>query len=205
LLCDIIINREIDMNLYDFDKTIYKYESSSKYYFFVLRRHPWLFWHLFCVAFWGALSLVKIVKLETFKEHFFSINKHVKDVDDEIKLFWDKQQKNIFSFYYQNLKPNDVICSASPEFLVKEIMSRINPKAVVICSDIDKYTGKFKQGKYNCKAWKKVHYLEEQGFDAFDDGYSDNIVDRPMLCMCKHAYKVKDGKVSVFEGVWTSQ
>ena len=187
------------MNLYDFDKTIYKGESSSRFYFFVLRKYPLMWWHFFVTTFWGLLAFFHIVGLTKFKEKVFSVLRFIPNVDGLVKAFWDKEQVKIYAWYKERKKPDDVICSATPKFLLQEIFLRINSSATLICSDIDKETGKFLPGKRNCKGPQKVAYLLKEGYKHFDEGYTDSNSDKPMLRLCDKPYRIRSGIIYDFD------
>ena len=60
------------MNVYDFDKTIYKKDSTLAFYFFCLRKNPCLLRFLFVQAWYYLLYRLHIVEKKRFKEIFFS-------------------------------------------------------------------------------------------------------------------------------------
>ena len=187
------------MNLYDFDKTIYNGECSLRLYLFVLSRHPKLWWHTFKAGFYGVLRGLNIINLTTFKQKFLTFMSHIKDPQKEIELFWDKEQKNIFKWYLDQKKPDDVICSASPLYIIEPILKRINPTAKLVCSDIDMITSRIENGEVNCKGEEKVRRLAELGLTSFENGYSDSTSDVPMLKLCKNKFHItKKGKVEPF-------
>ena len=187
------------MNVYDFDKTIYKYDSSKRFYFFILGKKPILFWHLFVSGFWGLLFACHIIDLRLFKEYLFSIFKHIKDIDVLLKEFWDKEIININEWYFETRKSKDVVCSASPEFLVAEGMKRVNKSVIVIGSKIDKKTGKFEEGAKNCKGEEKVSRLKEAGFSSFECGFGDSKSDVPMISLASNRFRVVKNKVVPFD------
>ena len=187
------------MNLYDFDKTIFNGECSLKLYMFVLSRHPKLWWHPFKAGFYGVLRGFRIVNLTTFKQKFLTFMSHLKNPEKEIELFWDKEQGKVFDWYFKQKKPDDVICSASPLYIIKPLLSRINPTATLVCSNIDLYTSKIENGEVNCKGAEKVRRLTELGLTSFENGYSDSTADVPMLKLCKNKFHItKKGIVEPF-------
>ncbi len=187
------------MNLYDFDKTIYKFDSPTKFYFFCLKKHPRIWWHLFKSAFWGTLKSLHIITLSKFKEEHFSFILYLPDHKKDLDLFWEKEIKNINSWYYDQKRDDDVICSATPRFIMETIVPKINPKATLICSEMDEKTLKFKKNETNCKGENKVVKLKAKGFTSFEEGYSDSNSDVPMLKMCKKRFLVKNGEIFKFD------
>lgn len=186
------------MNLYDFDKTIFDGESSSEFYFFLIKRHPKLFWHFFVALFYSLCKIFHLIPTKTYKEKTLGILKYIKEPQREVREFGKKKKNQIFAYYLKNRQESDVICSASPEFLVKEIMSHINPSAIIVASQISLNTGKFEKGFNNCKGNNKVKYLKDKGLTSFENGFSDSKKDKPMLTLCQNKYKIKNGKISQF-------
>ena len=99
--------------------------------------------------------------------------------------------------YYKDKKSHkdDVIISASPEFLLKPISRKLKVK-YLIASRVDKETGK--TTGYNCHDVEKVKRLNE----VFDDyvvleTYTDSIKsDTPILMLANKQYLVKHNKVT---------
>lgn len=188
------------MNLYDFDKTIYKYDSPSKFYFYCIKTHPKIWWHLFVSGFWGFLKSVNIINLSKFKEKFFSFILYLPDYKKDLQLFWDKEIKNVNAWYYEQMKDDDVICSATPRFMMESIIEKLNPKATLVCSEIDIKTAKFLPNETNCKGENKQVKLKNLGFVSFEEGYGDSLSDVPMLKMAKKRFRVvSDGKIVEFD------
>ncbi len=185
------------MNLYDFDKTIYLHESTRKFYFFCLKRNKKHFFHIFKVAFWGGLYGLRIISLKKFKEKFFSFTKFVPDLKSAVSDFWDKEFFNINYWYFDKRRRGDVVCSASPRFLLEDIVARINKNAKLVCTEYDVDSQKI-IGE-NCKGEEKVTRLKQLGLTHFKNGYSDSKSDFPMLSLCENKYRVKKDKIVLWE------
>lgn len=185
-------------NLYDFDKTIYKKDCSIKLYFYCLNKKPYLFFHLFYIAILTFLYWIGLIKCEKLKEKMFSILNYFKDKQLIIENFWDKEIKNINSWYLSKKKENDIICTASPEFLVKSAIERINPNAVVIGTKIT-FENKKVICEKNCKGEEKVNRIK-QYFKGeyknlkFNATYTDSISDMPILDLAENKYIVCGSK-----------
>ena len=85
---------------------------------------------------------------------------------------------------------NDVIISASPQFLVTAFTDRLGIK-YILATDMDKHTGKI-TGK-NCRGEEKVTRFQKVFKDSVDCFYSDSMSDAPMARMAGQAYLVKKG------------
>lgn len=186
------------MNLYDFDKTIYNGDSPPKFYLFCLRRHPKIWWHPFSLAFWSIMAGLKIINLSKFKERFISFILYLPDYKKDLEKFWEKEIKNIFSWYYEKRQPDDVICSATPRFMMNAIIQKINPTATLVCSEIDDKTARYLPDESNCRGENKATKLRALGFESFENGFGDSLLDVPMLRMCNAKFRVKRGKVFKF-------
>lgn len=129
------------MNVYDFDKTIYKGDSTLDFYFFCLRKKPIIIKEFPKQIYSTILyKLGKITKTE-FKENFYIFLNDLENIDNLLKEFWDNNQNKIKSFYLKQKNDDDVIISASPTFLLEPICRKLNIK-YLIASKVDKNTRK---------------------------------------------------------------
>lgn len=180
------------MNVYDFDKTIYKKDSSIQLYLYVIRQKPYIFLKCFPNQFRAAI-LYKMGRIskEKYKEVYFSFLQYIK-INEIINKFVESEMKNITDWYQQQKRMDDVIISASPEFLIKAFGERINVKNI-IASDVDYRNGHFR-GK-NCYGEEKVKRFGQRfDFDLIDNFYSDSKSDKPMAMKAKKSYIVKKRK-----------
>lgn len=180
------------INLYDFDNTIYKGDSSVDFYFYNLVRTPKMLLHLFVLIYAGILYIFKIISKTRMKEYIFSYIKYI-DVDKRVEDFWKTHVKNIKKFYLATNHDNDIIISASPEFLLKPMEKHLKFK-MLIASRVDKNTGRFKG--LNCHGEEKVRRLNEKisGYHVIN-AYSDSTSDDPILRLADNSYYVKGDKL----------
>jgi len=183
------------MNVYDFDNTIYRGESVIDFYFFALKVRPELI-TLFPKMIY-MLARYKLCLISE-KELLFEAEKYIKvffgklDMQTLIPKFWDKNEKKIKKFYLENKKEDDVILSASADFLLNEICNRLGVKNVV-SSRIDIDSGKITQ---LCFRNNKVDiFKNEFPGTQIDEFYTDSLNDKPMFSLAKHVYIVKGNKV----------
>lgn len=181
------------MNIYDFDNTIYDGDSTADFYFFCLKRHKKI------IALFPSLlfSFIKfyIFKIGTktqFKEkmyRFLNFCNTEKDVFD----FWSVNKTKIKGFYLNQQRDDDIIISASPEFLIKPICKELGIK-YVIASKVNSKTGKY--SGINCHGEEKVRRLNEcLGNVQIEKFYSDSISDAPLANLAKEAYVVNKNKI----------
>lgn len=185
------------MNVYDFDKTIYRGDSTIDFYLHCLRRNPKI---IFClptqVGGFVKYKLGKINKTE-FKGLFFCFLKKIDDIESEVVCFWDKNENKIKEWYQKQQQVDDIIISASPFFLLEEICNR-NEIQFLIASEVDYHTGEFLSS--NCYGEEKVYRFKklfpQKEIEVF---YSDSHSDIPMAQLAKKAYIVKGERLSKWE------
>lgn len=179
------------MNVYDFDGTLYRGDSSLDFCLYVLRKKPFVIGTLpDLVLAWIRYRNHQISKT-AFKERIFSFLPCIETVS-LVKTFWDTYEKNIMEWYPSRQQEDDMIISASPEFLIKPIAQRLGIR-YVIASRVDPQTGKF--NGLNCHDEEKVKRLYEEFPNAvIDDFYSDSLSDLPLARIAKRAYFVRRGK-----------
>ena len=182
------------MNIYDFDNTIFKGDSSHKFIRYSFLRHPFL-------LIWSSLkSFKEVIKclfkksnLGLIKSELFSFVKYIKNFDEYVNMFILKQKKNIKGFYLEKKQTNDVIISASFEFIIKPFCESLGIKNVIATKyDIKKghIIGLNCKGKEKVKRFKKLY-----SGCTVDKAYSDSLNDLPMLNLANKAYLVKNNRV----------
>ena len=185
------------MNVYDFDGTIYNGDSTVDFFLYVLKCKPSV---LLCLPrqAWGfVLYWAKRIDKTRLKEYFFCFLPAV-NARELAESFWDQNQDKILNWYLNQRKQDDIIISASPEFLLQPICNRLKIRCL-IASEVDPETGIF-TGK-NCRGQEKARRLEaEYNVTHIDSFYSDSPSDLPLAKMADKAYFVKKGLVSEWKG-----
>jgi hypothetical protein len=156
------------VNVYDFDDTIYKGDSGVGFYLYMFKKR------FFIVCLYtlkalpvGILFLFKKKDTKDIKDKLFGFIKHIPNIDNYVKSFWDKKQVNIKKWYLEQKKDNDVIITANYDFLIKEICKRLNIKNL-IATEYD-----FKNYKI-----KGMHSKGENKLKLFSERYPDYIIDK---------------------------
>lgn len=182
------------MNIYDFDNTIYQGDSTADFYIFSLKRHKKII--LLLPSLLWAVIRYYVFKKGTktdFKQTMYRFLRYC-DTEKDIEDFWDSHINNIKDFYYKNQKSDDIIISASPEFLLEPAMKRLGIKYLIaskVNSNNGTYTG------INCHGEEKVRRLYEIFPDAvIDEFYSDSYSDTPLAEIASKAYIVKKEEIS---------
>ena len=176
------------MNIYDFDKTIYDGDSTAAFIKYCAARYP----RAFVTAIPTLGAFIKYIARRytktQFKERMYAFLRYIPDVDSEVEAFWDCHEGNILEYYKKQKRADDIIISASPEFLLIPICKRLGVKRL-IASRVDKHTGKY-TGE-NCWGEEKVRRLSEKyGIDHCDKFYSDSKSDTPLAEIADEAFIV---------------
>ena len=180
------------MNGYDFDKTILKGNSVRRFSLFCCLRLPYLWLLLPELLLAVILYGLRIIRKEGFLRmlEFFVV--FVPRRQKFIERFWDKNIKHVQQWYLDAKRPDDVVVSASPDFLIYEACKRLG-----VCA-IASTTGKRGQvvGKH-CYGENKVTMFlscfENAELETF---YSDNMSDAPMFRIAKRGYLVKGTRIT---------
>ena len=176
------------MNIFDFDKTIYDGDSTFDFLLFCAKRHAPVRRRLPKIALNGALYILKIKEKQQFKEQMFAFLQVI-DTDSELEAFWNENISKIKPWYKDMQRDDDIVISASPEFLVKYACDKIGIKNIM-GSPVDKNTGRY-SGK-NCHGEEKVLRLKACFPNVeVDEFYSDSYSDTPLARLAKKAFIVK--------------
>ena len=181
------------MNTYDFDKTIYKNDSSTDFLIYCILKHPKALSRVpSIIAGYFRYFVFKKGRKEDFKEKAFSIVKYC-NIQKDVADFWQKNKKKIKNFYLKQKREDDVIISASPRFLLAPICKELGINHL-ICTEVNEKNGKFLS--MNCWGEEKiVRFLKEFRNAEVEEFYSDSLSDTPMAKLAKKAFLVKDEKL----------
>jgi len=183
------------MNVYDFDKTIYPQDSTANFYKFCLSRYPRLRLGLFKTGWYFFLYFLRVYDKTQCKERFYSFLRSVPDIDAAVAEFWETRFDDLHDWYVNDKRrSDDIIISASPEFLLRPVCDRLG--VTLLASRVDKHTGRY--DGVNCHGDEKVRRLLEFMPDAkerIEEFYSDSISDSPLARLAQDAYMVKGSDV----------
>ena len=107
-------------------------------------------------------------------------------MDGIVEDFWEEEfERGIADWYLRQKQPDDLIISASPEFLVRPAAERLGVR--LIATRMDRHTGRI-LGK-NCRDHEKVtRFLREYPGETVDEFYSDSLSDAPMAKLADRAF-----------------
>lgn len=185
------------MNAYDFDETIYDGESSVQFIMMYLKNDPKI------LSFLPAVAKVMYkynrgqITFDDFTTKYgVQLKQYFNDNDVDlmglVKEFWDKHEKNIKPFYRRLQREDDIIITASPEFMMREICDRLGIHNLV-ATHMDIKTGDIKRA---CFREGKIDCLREDFPDAvIDDFYTDSMNDSFLFPFAKRVFMVKGNKI----------
>lgn len=184
------------MTVYDFDNTIYDGESTFDYFLFCMRRHPslvrWLFTMLQGLARYKMCLVSREELINLAEKCMFSMLAACPDYVELAEKFWDGNFRKIKKFYLDRKKRDDVIMTASFDFLIEPCLRRLGLTNAV-CSSADLKAGKithlcFRENKPTLFA----ALFPNETAEAF---YTDSLNDRPMMLFAEKCFYVRGEKV----------
>lgn len=184
----------IDADLYDFDKTVFPWDSGMRFWLFCLKKKPGLLRYLPAQAGGALRFLLHIGDSAQAKSGSLAFLKGI-DAAQEAALFWEVNTRHIYPFFLPANRPRPaVVCSASPDVLLKPICERLDVENL-ICTQIDAGSGGIKGN--NCKGAEKVRRLAQEAPQyRFINVYTDSVKnDAPMLALGEKAFLVKKGRI----------
>lgn len=185
------------MNIYDFDKTIYDGDSTVDFIKYCAKRYKKAYRTVLPTLWAFLLYILGIYTKTRFKERMYRFLRYVDDMDAALEDFWNIHEKNILDYYKKQHKADDIIISASPEFLLKPICDRLGIRQL-IASRVDSHTGIY-TGE-NCWGQEKVSRLKETyGITHCGSFYSDSYSDTPLAEISDKAYIVRRNRLTPWQ------
>lgn len=183
----------MEYDLYDFDKTAFPQDSETVFLVENMLRRPWLW---FLVPYQAVcITLFMLGKGDKYKGKCFAFLRFV-DADKAAEKFWKKHEKEIYPFFKkENRAYPTLVCSASPEFLIRPICEKYGVEKI-IATRMDKKTGEI-LGR-NCKDDEKVNRIKAEYPDAvFRKVFSDNLAsDIHIFRLGKQCFAAKKGTLT---------
>lgn len=178
------------MNVYDFDQTIFFPDSSYCFVLYCLRNYPRaVLPSLPMAAVEGLRCLLNLSQTRELKQELFSFLERLDDVDRVVAEFWEEHRSGVSAWYLQQQRPDDLVISASPEFLLRPIAEELGFR--LIATRMEKSTGRIIGN--NCHDAEKVcRFLKEFPQEKVEEFYSDSLSDSPMAWFAETAWLVKN-------------
>lgn len=183
------------MNVYDFDKTITDQDSSFLFVRHILKKYP----RVILLNAFGIVSeavyYLKTKDPSNMKEQIFKFVRFLPNIEEIVESFWDENWHHIQKWYLDAKKDDDLIISASPDFLVRPAAERLGVS--LIATPMSPVSGSI-QG-INCKGSEKVRrFNQEYPEQHIDNFYSDSLSDSPMARKAERAWLVNCGNLSLW-------
>lgn len=181
------------MNVYDFDGTIYRGDSTKDFYLHCLRHNPRMLAQLpangvDCVRF----ALHRIAR-QDFKERFMRRLLPRVDASRMVASFWETHRGRLQEWYLEQRDASDLIISASPQFLLQPLCDELGVS--LIATPVDPATGEFLGA--NMRGEEKVRAFYEAYPHATPASfYSDSMSDAPMMRLAEQAFLVSGTKIT---------
>lgn len=182
------------MKVFDFDNTIYGGESVFDFaMFFVKRKKSFI---RYVPGFLRLLLSYKMCKmdvlqfqkaLERYTKPFLENQEYIKELVEE---FWLENIEKLYPNMLKKIKPEDVIITASPTFLIDGIKDVLNTDNI-LCTELDLEKGKI--SFLNFKENKVKNFMKKYKGKKIEDFYTDSYNDKPLMNISKHVYLVKKG------------
>lgn len=182
------------MNGYDFDNTILQGNSMRRFYMYCLIRLPYLILLFPLQIFVAFLRLVRVLSYSKFYHILQWFVVFVPRIERFVERFWDKNLKHIRQWYLDQRRDDDLIISASPQFLVEEACRRLGVRC--LATELNPHNAKI-EGK-QCYGPNKVEvYRDNFGETPLATFYSDSLSDVPMLAFAERGYFVRGNNLSL--------
>lgn len=174
------------MDVYDFDGTLYRGDSTRDFLLWCVRQHPraGLTLPRTGLAAAACFALHAIDKTR-FKGALYRFLRAVPDVEGEVARFWAANGERIGGPCRP--QPGDVVVSAGPEFLLRDVCERRG--LALIASQVDASTGRVLGP--NCSGSEKVTRFRGAFPTArVERFFSDSRNDDPMAQLADQAFLV---------------
>lgn len=176
------------MNVYDFDDTILEGDTERYFWPWIFEKYPHLEPYKSEYMFYITVQNMGLITRDDSRPHIYRFLEALDGIDEIVERFWDEHERFIKKWYLETQREDDVIVSASPEFLLIPICKRLGIKHL-IASYMDKKSGKL-LGKFNYAAEKVKRFREVFGDVEPECFFSDSESDRFMAEISKSAIKV---------------
>lgn len=183
------------MNVYDFDGTIYRGDSSVDFVKYCIKKNRNCLKAIPMIGIAGILYTLKKISTKEFKECFFSFLKEMdsNEIDRLITEFWIIHKNRIATWYIKQHCEDDVVISASPRFLLEPIAEILGIN-LLIATEMNKNTGHI-FGE-NCKGVEKVkRFREVLSGHKIGNFYSDSLSDCCLAEMADNAFLVNGDRI----------
>ncbi|MCL2299697.1 MAG: haloacid dehalogenase-like hydrolase [Firmicutes bacterium] len=184
------------MNVYDFDNTLYDGESALDFFLFCLKKRPALLRFVPSALRGIADYKRRGITIDQVGRRYARIMRAclegLGDYREAARVFWDRHEHRIRSFYRDLQQPDDLVISAGPEQSLREICGRLGIRHY-IGTVVNEGDGAL---EFVCfKENKARAFLERWPGREIDNFYTDSMNDKPLMDLAKHVFLVKKGNL----------
>lgn len=182
------------MNGYDFDDTILKGNSMCLFFLYCMVRLPYLIFFIPVLLLAVILHWLHILSKNRYLHMISLFIAWIPNTGKFTVKFWDKYMKRIKPWYLAQKRDDDIIVSASPQFLIQEACDRLGVDCIgtQISPTNAKRTGRQYYGEE-----KVIQYKARFGDTPLATYYSDSMSDVHMFEFAEQGYLVKGNKVTL--------
>jgi len=187
--------------LFDFDGTLYKYDSILSFCFFYYQKKPQRIWRFIKQVFSWLLWKFKRINTSEFKSRFICFIEGDTQIEVErmARLFWENNTSfnsavllELKRCQVENLCP--VVVSASPDLFILPACEKLGIQHVV-STTLRIHEDGYTLGT-NCRGSEKTIRLRAVfPTQRIVSAYSDNTDDLPLLQASEQGYLVKNGAI----------
>lgn len=182
------------MIAYDFDNTIFAGDSSVGFYKYCFFKRPLLvFGYLIASIPTLIMYLFKIRTRIEVKDKLFAFIPKLNNILELVEDYWDINEGGIKEWYLNQKDQDDLIISATYDFIIDPICVRLNIKNVI---STDYHLKKGKTVSLHCYEKNKIIMFNEKfPKKTIKVAYSDSASDIPLLEYATSGYVVKGNQL----------
>jgi phosphoserine phosphatase len=169
------------------------FDSGSQFMRFTMKRHPKLLRYLPRIGFHFARFVRHYrIQFKPYRGEYYEFILALPDFREEVRLFWEaKAEQALQPWYLAQLRPDDIIISCSPDFLLRPLCEQLGVR--LVSTRVNYGTGRLES--YSCYGAEKVRRLREEFGDIeIGEFYSDSLTDAPLAQLAQKAFYVKGEK-----------
>lgn len=190
-----------NLALFDFDGTLYKYDSLLSFCLYYYQQKPFRVWRVTMQVYAWILWKFKRINTSTFKSKFicFIGRDSAREVQRLASQFWENKEAfnedlMIALKRCQSESMCVVVVSASPDLFIFPACEKLGITHV-ISTTLSIHEDGYTLGK-NCRGSEKIMRLKEVfPTQRIVRAYSDNLDDVPLLQAAENGYIVKNGAI----------
>lgn len=190
----------MDIDIYDFDKTIVPFDSGSLFVAYCMLHYPWcILLEVPILLVTGPLMLLGIISFTQFKKSCYLFIPFI-PLKKAVKKFWDKYISKVHPWFYDR-KRYSVVISASPDFLLSDIAKRLDFDELISTRHNAKtgvIIGENCRGEEKIKRLYAVHNPKDINVvDVYSDSYKH---DKYIFSLAHGTcYHIEKGKKQAFD------